>query len=408
MDKKALYKIDNKDKVRIWKAWSAGDQVVVEHGILEGKLQQSVYTAEEKNIGKVNYLSAEDQADVEVKALYEDQKTNQHYRESIEGAQAVKSDNLIPRKILNYKDGWKKLPSTCITSVKLNGSRACIMNGKLYSKIGRPEEVKHKLISEGIELAAKHGFTDLDCEVYAHGISLQRIRSAWLKPYKTNKEVCEVANKRFNLKGKDRISDVSIAIDKLGYNPNEDTDKLRLYVFDIPCKDPLGYTERLFKVENFKKVVKNYPYIMEDVFEFCEYFETHSHEERQSKLLEVHSDGWEGLVHYDPQGLYEFGKRSSNTQKEKPRLDGEALVVRCEKDKSGQGVLLLKASDELDNVEFKAKMKGDAESRSYENQSKLINKWVNFQFEELSEKGIPTKPVVICERLCDDSGTPVE
>lgn len=408
MDKKALYKIDNKDKVRIWRAWCEGDQVFVEHGILDGKLQQSVYTSMEKNIGKVNYLSAEDQAAVEVKALYEDQKSNQHYRESVEEAQAVKSDNLIPRKILNYKDGWKKLPVTCITSIKLNGSRACIIDGKLYSKIGRPEEVKHKLIAEGIELATKHGFGNLDCEVYAHGISLQRIRSAWLKPYKTDKEVCEVANKRFGLKGKDRVTDSSVAVNKLGYNPNEDTDKLRLHVFDIPCRGGRGYKERLGEVEHFKKVVKAYPFVMEDVFEFCDYFETYSHEERQLKLTEVHSQGWEGLVHYHPEGVYEFGKRSSNTQKAKPRLDQEALVTGCEKDKSGQGVLLLKASDTLDNVEFKAKMKGDAESRSFENQSQLLGKWVNFQYEELSEKGVPTKSVVICERLCDDSGTPLE
>lgn len=106
---KVLYKIDNKDKVRVWKAWSVGADVIVEHGILEGKLQQSVYTATEKNVGKINYLSAEGQATVEVVALYEDQQNNHHYRDSIEKAQAVKSDNLTPRKILNYKDGWKKI-----------------------------------------------------------------------------------------------------------------------------------------------------------------------------------------------------------------------------------------------------------------------------------------------------------
>lgn len=402
-----IYKIDNKDKIRVWKAWEEGSKVFVEHGVLDGKLQQSVYTAEAKNIGKVTETTPEQQAVIEVNALYEDQITNQHYRRSVEEAQEVKDANLIPRKILNYKDGWKKLPERCITSIKLNGSRACIINGQLYSKIGRPEEIQHKLIRAGVSLADSLNWGNLDCEVYAHGLSLQRIRSAWLKPIKTSKEVCEVANKRFNLKGSARIKCVVEAIKRLGYDPNQDAQKLKLYVFDIPSKTNKGYRERLEDLETFKYLVSTSP-ILQNIFEFCEYFDTVSHEERVEKLSEVHSQGYEGLVHYDPEGVYEFGKRSSNTQKAKPRLDSEALVVDVTKDKSGQGVLLLKANDSMDNVEFKAKMKGDAESRSYEKQLQYVGKWVNYQYEELSDKGIPTKPVVICERKCDDSGSPLE
>ena len=404
---KVLYKIDNKDKVRVWKAWSVGADVIVEHGILEGKLQQSVYTAKEKNVGKVNYLSAESQATVEVVALYEDQQNNHHYRDSIEKAQAVKSDNLIPRKILNYKDGWKKLPDQCITSVKLNGSRACIINGQLYSKIGRPEEVAHNLIREGITLAHSNGFGNLDCEVYAHGIPLQRIRSAWLKPYKTDKEICEVANKRFNLKGGDRIKHVTSAIERLGYHPNQDAQKLKLHVFDIPCTDNLNYTERLAEIGRFKGLVQSTP-LLQNVFDFCDHFPTYSHEERMGKLDEVHKQGYEGLVHYDPSGIYEFGKRSSNTQKAKPRLDGEALVVGVEKCKNGEGKLLLRCNDQMDNVEFKAMMKGSREERDYSVQQQFIGQWVTFKYEELSEKGVPTKPVVNETRLCDANGNPVE
>lgn len=404
---KYLYKIDNKDKVRVWKAWNVEDKVYVEHGVLDGKLQQSVYVAEPKNIGKVNETTGTTQAEVEVIALYEDQITNQHYRKSVEEAQEVKDANLIPRKILNYKDGWRKLPEKCITSVKLNGSRACIIDGQLYSKIGRPEEVKHVKIREGIALADKLGFSNLDCEVYADGLSLQRIRSAWLKPVKTTKEVCDIANKRFNLKGDSRLKCVDEAVNLLGYDPNEDTKLLKLYVFDIPSRDARGYEERLEEVESFRSVVDSNP-VLKEVFDFCVYSWTYSHQRRVDKLKSVHLNGYEGLVHYDPKGVYEFGKRSSNTQKAKPRLDSEALVIGINKDKSGQGVLLLKANDNMDNVEFKAKMVGDADSRSFENQSKYVSKWVNFQYEELSDKGVPTKPVVTGERLCDDSGSPLE
>lgn len=408
MEKRTLYKIDNKDKVRVWKAWSEGDKVIVEHGTLDGKLQQSVYTAEAKNIGKVNESTGTEQAAIEVKALYDDQMTNQHYRKSIEEAQEVKNANLIPRKILNYKDGWKKLPDTCITSVKLNGSRACIINGQLYSKIGRPEEVKHKRIDQGIKRLVELGVENIDCEVYAHGIPLQRIRSAWLKPYKTGKEICEVANKRFGLKGKERISDSYGAVDKLGYNPNGDAAKLKLYIFDVPDVTLGGYQERIQYIEDKIRPLVQDDTLLKEVFGFCEYFETNSHKERQSKLEKYHSDDWEGLVHYDPLGNYEFGKRSSNTQKAKMRPESEALVVDCTSDKSGQGVLHLKTNDKMDNILFKAKMKGDAESRSFDAQKGNIGKWVTYAYEELSEKGVPTKPAVLNLRKCDDSGNPVE
>ena len=53
-------------------------------------------------------------------------------------------------------------------------------------------------------------------------------------------------------------------------------------------------------------------------------------------------------------------------------------------------------------------MKGDHASRMHEIQEQFIGKWVTFKFEELSEKGVPTKPVVEETRLCDTSGSPVQ
>lgn len=404
---KELYKIDNKDKVRVWSAWSEGAEVVTSHGVQGGKLQEPRYTAEAKNVGRSNATTAEEQAIVEVLAMYVDQEDNKHYRYSIEGAQEVKGANKIPRKILNYKDGFDKLPDTCITSVKLNGSRACIMDGQLYSKIGRPEVMNIKLLREGVARLHELGLANIDCEAYAHGISLQRIRSAWLKPVRTDKEVCEVANKRFNLKGKNRILIPDIAINRLGYNPNHDAQKIKLHIFDIPMVSNMTYQARLVEVEQVFQVILTEPLLM-NCFDICQYFPTYSHEERMKLLIDWYKAGYEGLVHYDPSGVYEFGKRSNNTQKSKPRLDGEALVTGVEMCKNGEGKLLLRCSDKLDNVEFKAMMKGDHASRMCEIQEQFIGQWITFKFEELSEKGVPTKPVVEETRLCDSSGSPIE
>ena len=404
---KELYKIDNKNKLRVWSAWSEGAEVVTLHGVLGGKLQDSRYTAEAKNIGKVNATTPEEQAIIEVTAMYIDQLDNKHYRYSIEDAQEVKDANKIPRKILNYKDGFNKLPDTCITSVKLNGSRACIIDGQLFSKIGRPEVINIKVLKDGVARLHELGLANIDCEAYAHGLSLQRIRSAWLKPIKTDKEVCEVANKRFNLKGKDRIKILDIAVSRLGYNPNHDAQKIKLHIFDIPTTSNIPYEDRLKEVERLFKVILAEP-LLANCFDICNYFITSSHEQRMNLLVKWHKAGYEGLVHYDPKGVYEFGKRSSNTQKSKPRLSGEAFVTGVERCKNGEGKLVLRCSDILSNVEFTAMMKGDHDSRMYHVQEQFIGQWVTFKYEELSEKGIPTKPVVEETRVCDTSGSPVE
>jgi hypothetical protein len=281
------------------------------------------------------------------------------------------------------------------------------MDGQLYSKIGRPEVMNIKLLREGVARLHELGLANLDCEAYAHGISLQRIRSAWLKPVRTDKEVCAVANKRFNLKGKDRIMILDLAVEKLGYNPNHDAQKIKLHIFDIPMTSNMPYQERLVEVERVFQVILTEPLLM-NCFDICEYFPTNSHEERMELLMQWYKAGYEGLVHYDPSGVYEFGKRSNNTQKAKPRLSGEALVTGIERCKNGEGKLVLRCSDALDNAEFTAMMKGDHASRMYDVQEQFIGQWVTFDYEELSDKDVPTKGVVRETRLCDTSGTPTQ
>ena len=131
-------------------------------------------------------------------------------------------------------------------------------------------------------------------------------------------------------------------------------------------------------------------------------------EERLKLREEWVAQGGEGMVHYDPDGVYEYGKRSSNTLKDKPRYDAEALVTGVEMCKNGEGKLLLKACDELEGVTFKAMMKGDHASRMFDVQEQFIGKWVTFAYEELSNAGKPTKPVVHETRLCDAKGQPLE
>ena len=405
-----LYKVSpSTGKIQVWLGWTFKDKVHCSYGELDGKMQVNTYTAFPKNESRSNATTAEEQAKVELEAMYQSQMDNKHYKLSIEDAIEANKVCRIPRKITNYKDRFDKMSKTLLSSRKKNGSRGCAVEGILYSKIGRPEDVKVSHLRAVLEeLGSEATF---DSEIYAEGLSLQRIRSAFLKPVKTDKEIIKIAKDRAKSMGQevptpDGKVELSDAIKYLGYNPNDDQYKLKFWVFDIPSDTDADYGERLDWMKHFEDMIKQKK--LDVYFEFIYPVVTISHEDRMKLLDKVCAEGDEGLVHYEPKGVYEYGKRSTNTAKSKPRLDGEARVVDVTKDKSGQGVLHCVTSDELGKAKFKCKMKGSAEERSFENMQLLINKWINFKYEELSDKGVPTKPVAESLRNCDEDGTPLE
>ncbi|CAH9014191.1 putative nucleic acid-binding, OB-fold protein [Vibrio phage 501E54-1] len=405
-----LFKISvSTGKMQVWKGWTMKDKVICSYGQLGGKMQTSEYTAEPKNIGRSNETTAVQQAILELEAMYESQVTNKHYRVNQEQAVEFANSNREPRKILDYKKGWKKMSPTLYTSTKFNGSRACVLEGQLYSKIGKPEDIKVDHLRAVVEELGE--LAHFDAEVYAHGLSLQRIRSAWLKPVKTDKEIIKIAKDRAKGK-KDTVKFVSPeqAIEYIGYNPNDDAPRLKFYIFDIPDTEGKPYEQRLEDMRTLESVVSSRK--LDIYFNFEYPVLTHSHEERMEKLEEIVKLKYEGFVHYEPQGVYEFGKRSTNAQKSKPRYDAEARVVKVTEAKNGTGTLHVVASDALDNAEFKCVMKvdrrdGKSYDKSYESMLELVGKWITFSYEELSDKGIPTKPVGELERECDNEGNPL-
>lgn len=402
-----LYKVSaSTGKTQVWKGWTVGDDVCSCYGQINGKMQTNTYKATPKNVGRSNETTKEEQAQVELQAMYKDQIENKHYFtsevEAIEKAQVCR----IPRKVYNYKDHKQKhVNDTMYSSIKFNGSRGCVVDGVFYSKIGRQEDIKVERLRRVVEVLGQRA--TFDAEVYAHGLSLQRIRSAWLKPVRTDKEVIKVAKDKAKNRGEVFSGKTQEdAISYLGYNPNEDAGKLKFYVFDIPTDTNKPYSERIKDMDQLRWLCSDLKLMDSFVFEYPDL--THSNEEREILLQEVVDKGYEGLVHYLPDGVYEYGKRSLNTLKAKPRYDSEALVTGVEICKNGEGKLLLKACDALGGVTFKAMMKGDHTSRMFEVQKQFIGKWVTFAYEELSDSGKPTKPVAHETRLCDAKGQPLE
>lgn len=410
MNTKLLYKVNNEGKYLVWSCWAEGSKVVTKYGQEAGKMQENTYLAGAKNVGRSNATTPEEQALLEVGTAYTSQVDNKHYRYSKEEADVLESNNLIPRKVHDYKKHAHKLPDQCYSLFKYNGSRACVIQGSLYSKIGRKERIKVKHLREAVELLDTYGLANFDAEVYAHGLSLQRIRSAWLKPVRTEKEVIKMANDRLKVRDPSiKVNDYGSAIQVIGYDPNGDAAKLRFYIFDIPQVD-VPFKTRRTAIEGIYAEIDT---LAPNCFKLAVYKTTDSYDDRLSLRDEVTSQGYEGLVHYSPEDMYEFDKRSYTTLKDKPRYDGEALVIGVERDKKGNGTLLLQASDVLDNVQFKCVMKvdrrdGKSYPKDYDNMKDLIDCWITFSYEELSDSGKPTKSVGELVRKCNSKGEPLE
>ena len=359
LEARAMYKVNKGGSFQTWYAHTRGSEVVATFGKLNGKLRESTYFAEAKNIGKANETTPESQATVEVDALYVKQFKNKHYRYSTEDAEDQVGNCKVPMKIKNYKDNKGKVIFPCYVGTKFNGSRLMCMDSLSISKAGIVEDFKHPSILDQVAQLSH----DIDSEVYRHGFSLQRIQSA--------------RNKL-----------------------NVDSDELMLKIFDIPVAN-LPIEERIEMMKRLKREIRQkglnrleveIPVLVNNEVEL------------QTLIDKAIADGYECVVIWNTGGTYEFGVRTSHVYKWKPRYDAEWKVVDCLKDKNGQGVL----DFEINDTTFKAKMKGDAESRSYENQILYVGEWVTVEYEEFSDSGIPTKPVAQQERKCDNNGEPLE
>lgn len=348
-----LYGKDSKGKLKQWTVYTDGAVVTVAHGRVGGKITEKSYTAEAKNIGRSNETTPEEQAELEAFAKWTKQLKNGYYKTKEEAENHVPS---TPMKCQDYKDYPERVVFPGYAQYKLNGLRSMInMKGECLSKAGEVYNLPPhwKGIPNFISEVVGH---PLDGEVFAGlgVLSLQQINSAWKKH-------------------------------------NANTPLLNYYVYDIPVPD-LPFEKRVDVLAALKAVVEDYGLDELICVVHTEYIENQEQFDAfyEKALLEKA----EGVVYRNAHGVYEFDKRSYDVIKRKPRHTLEVKVTNSKSDKNGDGVL----TGEMENgrvVEFL--MRKDAHEtinyRKAENASTLINQFVEIEYEEFSDEGIPTKPV---------------
>ena len=362
-----LYGKSKSGKVKEWKVWTEGNQVVISHGYIDGKKSLKVTTCEPKNVGRSNETTGEEQAFSEAKSRWNKQ-VDKCYRESVEECLTV--GELLPMLAHDYTKVGHRMVYPCYISAKLDGVR-CLANVTLAgvtltSRGGKkypvPEHIKRGLIDLIVRLGVNE--ITLDGELYIHGMQLQDIVSCVKKP-------------------------------------NKNTPLLKFYIFDVPSDKPWNLRNMDLELWIGAHVLDGFMPGLEIVVN-----EIVDNEAQARDLLMSYMEaGYEGIMLRSFEGLYEFNHRSSGLMKWKEFQDIEAYVLDVAEDRLGEGVLHVKLQS---GVEFDCKMRGTHEERLVTEQAKLIGKWITVRFQQYTKDEVPQFPVGVCVRDCDKDGNPIE
>ena len=264
----------------------------------------------------------------------------------------------LPQKVKTYQDNKHLVSYPCYATPKYNG-----LNGtywllpdktlKLTSRGGDELPPIPHLEPTILKMMEHFKTTCINGELYISGESLQNITSAVKKPKELSKS--------------------------LVFIPFE------LPLVSAPYKDKVSL------------LIKYIPIVHITREEMLEEFFTVTVEA-----------GYEGVVIYNIDSIYQFNQRSSTVLKYKPVADAEYKILSYTTDRNGHPVFTCETHD---GKQFKVKPKGTDEERkqiitNFDSQYK--NNYYKIEYEMLSDSGIPLKGIGVGLRSCDEQGNPVE
>ena len=348
-----LYKFTKTKAIQICDISVSGAVVSTTFGQLDGKLQTSTDPCSPKNTGRSNATTAEQQAILEAQSKFA-KKVKSGYSQELTSTPTVQ----LPQKVKTYQDNKHLVSYPCYATPKYNG-----LNGtywllpdktlKLTSRGGDELPPIPHLEPTILKMMELFKTTCINGELYISGESLQNITSAVKKPKELSKS--------------------------LEFIPFE------LPLVSAPYKDKVAL------------LIKYIPIVYITREEMLEEF-----------YAATVGAGYEGVVIYNTDSIYQFNQRSSTVLKYKPVADAEYKILSYTADRNGHPVFTCETHD---GKQFKVKPKGTDEERkqiitNFDSQYK--NNYYKIEYEMLSDSGIPLKGVGIGLRACDSNAEPLE
>jgi ATP-dependent DNA ligase len=380
MNLPTLYKRDSKGRARQWLTDVIdGSTVIVQHGLVDGAQVTQQTKATPKNVGKANETTAEQQAQLEAAAKHRIQIEREDYHEDIEQA-GLQFRPMLAQDYLKvpHQVDW----SRTVGQAKLDGLRLSY-GWRRFNAIDQ-EFLSRKGITYGLphltnaaddllwEVNASLGSVDgeacpmLDGEVYRHG---------WL--------CSKILSRATNLQ--------------------PDTEELSYYLFDLYIPG-MEFEERHAvltaameivapKWSGLLKLVLCHPCPSEAVAL-----------DRQALYI---SRGFEGamLRHIDSE--YAVGQRSSDLFKFKVFQDCECKIIDVWPDLNGNAMLSCEFGPDKKRFNCTPKRSHGERKAMLLQKDQLIGSWITVKYQDLTVDGLPSFPVGLELRPCDDAGQPL-
>jgi len=180
----ALYHQGSKGAIVQWQVWTVNDEIHTLYGQVDGKQQQAMKKAVGKNTGKANATTAEEQAQLEAKAMWT-KRLEGKYSETIEEAKETVFLPMLAHKFADYK---KNLVYPVDVQPKLDGLRCLVFwrkNRVCFLSRGGKDYTSLDHLGKKIACWLPKDFI-LDGELYLHGLTLQEINRR-VKKYRPGK-----------------------------------------------------------------------------------------------------------------------------------------------------------------------------------------------------------------------------
>ena len=184
---------------------------------------------------------------------------------------------------------------------------------------------------------------------------------------------------------------------------NDNTPDIEFIIFDMVKNE--SYENRLISMQALRRYTLSCveaPSI--DVIEFCEVQDEQHMKQLHKQFV---SEGYEGIMLRNCNGLYESGKRSADLQKYKTFMDEEMQVVGVEEDRNGNAVL--RVFDKVAGVSFTVCYGDfDERKRQLQNPANYIGKWLTVKYQNrYKDSKLPQFPTGVMFRDCDSKGNPL-
>jgi len=365
---KQLYSRDNTENVRVWWMEQEDNKYRMCSGLHNGgKIVQSNWTVvEEKNIGKLNATTSEEQATKEIEARYKRQKEQNGYCEKIENIDKFQYFSpMLAHKWIEHKNkvDWS---NGVYISPKMDGVRCIFQKNGATSRNGKFYVSFPHILRELKPLFDKIPNLILDGECYTHRLkdNFDKIISLAKKTKPTDEDLIESEN------------------------------NLQYWIFDCPSIKGDFHT-RYNTLKELLEPLKDNKWI-----KLCIHKLIKTEDEIEPNLQEWLTQGFEGLMLNTYDGLYE-NKRSYGLLKYKLFQDIEAEVVNITEGIGNRsnmlGYFTLKTSD---GKIFNSNSRGNEEKykKILKEKNNIIGKMVTLRFQNYTPDGIPRFPVVISIR----------